>query len=149
MTRLLFLPNEHTLFFLEVKSPVRQILEGIRAISSLHQISGTEWLTADPILDGEFKLHANPQDDLIVITPQHPENSGSIQLTERQLQVVQCLAEGLTTEQIARRLQLHPRTVGMHIAALKERAGAATRAEVMHRLAVCGYCSNPKKHARR
>jgi DNA-binding NarL/FixJ family response regulator len=42
-------------------------------------------------------------------------------LPQRQCQVLNLLAEGCTTKQIAARLNLHPRTVGLHIQHLKER----------------------------
>ncbi len=45
-------------------------------------------------------------------------------LPQRQCQVLSLLAEGCTTKQIALRLGLHPRTVGLHIRNLKERFGA-------------------------
>ena len=45
-------------------------------------------------------------------------------LPQRQRQVLSLLCEGLTIKQIAGRLGLHPRTVGLHIRGLKERFGA-------------------------
>jgi DNA-binding NarL/FixJ family response regulator len=51
------------------------------------------------------------------------------QLSPRQAQVLQGLFKGLTTKEIAFQLGLKPRTVKMHIAALKNRFGANTRAQ--------------------
>lgn len=55
-------------------------------------------------------------------------------LTERQREVAGLVAAGLTNRDIARRLQLSVRTVDSHVAAVLQRVGAATRAEVGDRL---------------
>jgi DNA-binding NarL/FixJ family response regulator len=46
---------------------------------------------------------------------------GLPELPRRQCQVLSLLSQGFTTKQIAGRLGLHPRTVGLHIRHLKER----------------------------
>ena len=69
-----------------------------------------------------------------------PDKKPEIQLSRRQHQVLQGLAEGLTTKQIALRLGLRPRTVAMHVASLKKRLGATTRAQSVGRAAALGLC---------
>ena len=48
-------------------------------------------------------------------------------LTRRERQVMQLLARGLTTAEIARRLQIAPATARRHIGSAAERLGAADR----------------------
>jgi DNA-binding NarL/FixJ family response regulator len=51
--------------------------------------------------------------------------------TERELQVLALLAEGLTNPQIAERLFLSPKTVGIHVSRLLDKLGAHTRGEAV------------------
>lgn len=51
-------------------------------------------------------------------------------LTRRQTEVVGLVAQGLTNEQVARRLGLSPRTVRKHLEALFARTGARSRTEL-------------------
>ena len=60
--------------------------------------------------------------------------AGLLGLPIRQRQVLSLLAEGLTTKQVAARLGLHPRTVGLHIRRLKERFGAEN---IPHLIRLC------------
>jgi DNA-binding NarL/FixJ family response regulator len=52
-------------------------------------------------------------------------------ITPRELQVLHCIAEGLTTRQTATRLQLSERTVESHIAKLYSTLGARTRVQAI------------------
>ena len=60
-------------------------------------------------------------------------------LSPRQQQVLRGLLQGLTTRQIATRLGLRPRTVLMHVAAIKTRLQAATRAQLAGRVFELGW----------
>jgi pimeloyl-ACP methyl ester carboxylesterase/DNA-binding CsgD family transcriptional regulator len=53
-------------------------------------------------------------------------------LTGRQLEVLRQVAAGQTDKQIARELNLSPRTVEMHVAGAMKSLGCATRAEAVH-----------------
>ena len=53
-------------------------------------------------------------------------------LTARQRQVLRLVAAGRTDKQVARELQLSPRTVEMHVAGALRALGCATRAEAVH-----------------
>jgi DNA-binding CsgD family transcriptional regulator len=66
--------------------------------------------------------------------------SPALELSLRQREVLQLLAEGLTTKEIAIKLGLHQRTIAVHIAELKERLGTQTRAQTVGRGAVMGLC---------
>ena len=48
------------------------------------------------------------------------------------------LAHGLSNKEIAVRLKLHPRTVALHIAALKEVFGASSRAQSVQKAVEMG-----------
>jgi DNA-binding NarL/FixJ family response regulator len=60
-------------------------------------------------------------------------------LSPRQQQVLRGLLQGLTTRQIAAQLGLRPRTVLMHVAAIKTRLQAATRAQLAGRVFELGW----------
>lgn len=47
-------------------------------------------------------------------------------LTDRQLQVLQCLAKGMTAKQAAIALHLSPRTIEIHMRDIRERTGLNT-----------------------
>jgi DNA-binding NarL/FixJ family response regulator len=86
--------------------------------------------------------------EMILIYPEHASppaevNDQTNTLSPRQRQVLQHLSEGLTTKQIAHRLGVQPTTVSMHIRMLKQRLGAATRAEFVGKAAREGWCQPP------
>jgi DNA-binding NarL/FixJ family response regulator len=69
------------------------------------------------------------------------ENEGGkppVRLSPRQAQVLQALALGLTTRQIAGRYGLRPRTVAYHIHCLQQKLGAINRAQLVARAAALG-----------
>ncbi|MFI1413468.1 LuxR C-terminal-related transcriptional regulator [Streptomyces sp. NPDC020707] len=59
-------------------------------------------------------------------------------LTERQLQVVRLLAQGLTNPEMAERLVVSVRTVDNHVAAVLEKLGARSRREAAARATELG-----------
>ncbi len=61
-----------------------------------------------------------------------PAAMGSI-LTPRQLQILQAVAQGQTAKQIARALNLSPRTVEMHVARVLATLQCSSRAEAVHK----------------
>ena len=72
-----------------------------------------------------------PKDYQWKVQPVHSEEE--VVLSPRQQQVVQALAEGYTTKQIAYNLGISQRTVMAHIQATKERFGTYTRAQTVSR----------------
>lgn len=62
----------------------------------------------------------------------------SARLTGRQLEVLRRVAAGRTDKQIARELDLSPRTVEMHVAGAMKTLTCATRAEAVHRATQAG-----------
>ena len=61
--------------------------------------------------------------------PRPTTRSNPAQLTNRELEVLHLVAEGLRNVEIARRLFLSPRTVGHHVSAILRKLGVATRGE--------------------
>jgi DNA-binding NarL/FixJ family response regulator len=67
-----------------------------------------------------------PSDEETLVT----RSLRAAQLTRRQQEVAGCIAEGLTNEQIARRLVLTPGTVANHIEAILRRLDVRGRTQV-------------------
>ena len=62
----------------------------------------------------------------------NPLRSADLQpLSERERQVLQLIAEGMTNKQIANRLAISVHTVKFHVAAILEKLGVASRAEAV------------------
>ena len=72
-----------------------------------------------------------PKDYQWSVQSNDEENHNAI--SPRQREVVQALAEGFTTKQIAYKLGISQRTVMAHIQATKERFGTYTRAQTVGR----------------
>ncbi len=62
----------------------------------------------------------------------------ALKLTLRQAEVLRKVAEGKTDKQVARELDLSPRTVEMHVAGAMKILGCATRAQALHRATEAG-----------
>ena len=60
------------------------------------------------------------------------------QLSPRQIEVLRGVAHGQTDKQVAKTLQLSPRTVEMHVSGAIRALGCATRAEAVHRAGALG-----------
>ena len=54
--------------------------------------------------------------------------TGPAGLTEREVEVLQLLARGLSNKEIAQRLVITPKTVGNHVEHIYSKIGASTRA---------------------
>jgi pimeloyl-ACP methyl ester carboxylesterase/DNA-binding CsgD family transcriptional regulator len=65
-----------------------------------------------------------------------------VRLTPRQLEVLQAVAAGKTDKQIARELDLSPRTVEMHVAGAMKALDCSTRAEAVHRAGATGLLAH-------
>ncbi len=106
---------------------------GLRAWGVLPlEASGTELAASIQALD----------EGLIVSTPalaqmrfgEQAEREGTGQdspLTEREMQVLQCLGQGLANKQIGMALGISEHTVKFHVASIYHRLGAANRAEAV------------------
>jgi DNA-binding NarL/FixJ family response regulator len=102
-------------------------------------------LRTQGITGAHIRLYASCHGSLVIVTPNRPlENQpptrdpSAFGLTRRQRQVLRGLVEGYTTKEIAFHLGIQPRTVYMHIAQLKMRCNASTRAESVDRATSMG-----------
>lgn len=126
MTRILFLPDPQTIIITESPVPPQELLSSVR---------DGRWRPPAPYEHLCGTLQVTLQNDLLIAAafplpqPESPPRS----LPRRELQVLHALQDGLTTRQIALRLQLSPRTVSAYVARLKERFQADTRAELVGR----------------
>ena len=60
-----------------------------------------------------------------------PAASSDETLTEREQEVLQCLAQGLQNKEIAQRLVISERTVKFHVSAILAKLGAGNRTEAV------------------
>lgn len=124
MTRLLFIPNPHTLLWLDQVETPGELVESI---------SRGVWKPPAPYTHLTGKLAAYWQEGLVIATAV-PLNSNPAdsrpRISRRSREILKGLVDGLTTRQMALRLGVHPRTVYNHIAQLKRILAAGTRAEL-------------------
>jgi DNA-binding NarL/FixJ family response regulator len=67
-----------------------------------------------------------------VMSPQPPQASGGkAQLTQRQMDVLQKMKNGLSNKEIARELHMSPSTVKVHVAAILRELAAASRTQAV------------------
>ncbi len=144
MTRVLFLPDEETFVVGDSSLAPEEMVRSVRA---------GEWEPPEPYFSwlamaGQAPaLRALRYGQLVIVIPAQPlagleSVRGATEpvppLSPRQRQVLQGLMEGLTTKQIARRLGLTQRMVYLHVAVIKEKLGASTRAQSVGRAAALG-----------
>lgn len=89
------------------------------------QRSARAWLLTSP-RDGHSAGERNAGD----AARSAPTRASTAPLTRRQFEIAQLIAEGLSNEEIARRLVLTPGTVGNHVGHILRRLGARNRAQV-------------------
>jgi len=135
MTRLIFLPSENAVFLLEEETPADVLVQAINAGRWSLPEPYTTWVAdvrnkTKPLIAAKFGPFVILSLREPIAEPPQAWLPGLV-LSLRQRQVLQGLSEGLTTQQIAARLQLQPRTVGFHINGLKKRLGAVSRSQVV------------------
>jgi DNA-binding CsgD family transcriptional regulator len=81
------------------------------------------------------RLVCSPMGNQLVVTvlPDEPKAAEASVLTPREHEVLELVAQGLTSAQIARRLGIRPATVRTHVEHAREKLGAHTRAEAVAR----------------
>ncbi len=140
------LPNDLTFMLLDSDQPPDELATAINAGLWLPPVSYLNWLHAQGIIGSRTRLCASCHGNLVIVTPNRPlekqpvlpREPSAFGLTRRQRQVLRGLMEGFSTKEIASRLGIQPRTVYMHIAQLKIRFNATTRAESVNRATSMG-----------
>jgi DNA-binding NarL/FixJ family response regulator len=129
MTRLLFVINDSPQLMVDSPLPLDELITAINA---------GEWqFPAQTFNLPSTALHASRLGDLIIVAPVQPleqvtppaNDVLTLGLSQRQRQVLEGIAEGLSSKQIAARLGVGVRTVEFHVATLKNRFGTSTRAQ--------------------
>ncbi|HZW03404.1 MAG TPA: LuxR C-terminal-related transcriptional regulator [Anaerolineaceae bacterium] len=149
MTRVLYLPGGQALLIFDSPLTVEQIIGAVY---------NDTWLPPPPYDDavtqarrqavGRAALRAMSAGEAVVVTPVHPlrdtpptPEGEPPRLTDRQVEVLQLMVEGLSTKQIAEALRLSRRAVYNHVAGLKAHFHTASRAELISRSVAQGYCT--------
>ena len=134
MTRLIFLPDKKTFILLESPLTPDELAKAV--------LSG-QWQPPAPwVAQNKRVFRAAQQGQVVVVTPDE-EGLPVIQppdLSLRQREVLQCLAEGLTNQQTAMRLGMSQRTVFNHQLALKHRLQVNTLAQAAAVGTMWGLC---------
>ena len=138
MTRILFLPDDRTFVLLDSDLAPQALVAAVQ--------QGT-WTPPAPYR-ARPDMQALSQGQLVIVSTLQARSTGTpdaereaaVHISPRQNQVLQLLSEGLTTKEIATRLELRPRTVNMHITAIKRLLNTQTRAQLIGRAAALGLC---------
>lgn len=112
--------------FLEKTAPLDEIIRAIEAIGEGRQVFRKEH---ERMAHGRLAEMAR--------RARKAAKAASV-LTRRERQVLELIAEGLTTRQMASLLQLSERTVETHIANLYDKLDVKTRVQAVHRAAGLG-----------
>jgi DNA-binding NarL/FixJ family response regulator len=127
MTLLLFVPDDDTLLLSRSNLPGNELAAAIRR--GAWQLP-LPFATLDPAT-----YQVSCQGRLVVVMSNQanstPNTVSKRPLSRRQRQVLDFLAEGLTDKQIAARLGVNIRTIAHHVAQIKTRFGASTRAQTL------------------
>ena len=71
------------------------------------------------------------------------DSERGIKLTERELEVLNYLAQGLTRENIAEQMEISINGVKKHITKIYDKLGAINRADAIHIAVLKGYITTP------
>jgi two-component system, NarL family, response regulator LiaR len=120
------------------------LLEAGAAGYLLKDVKGRELIRAvHAVSAGESVLHPSVVGtvlDLVIADRQSTEQDDNPP-TQRELEVLRLAARGLSNKQIARQLELSPRTVQTHLANIFEKLGVASRTEAVIRALRKGWFS--------
>lgn len=134
-TRLIFIPDRKTFILLESPLPPEELTAAVL---------GGHWRPPGPYAGAAGrKFHVSQQGEVVVITLDEkslPSLPAGADLSRRQLAVLQCLAQGLTNKQIAKRLGMSERTVFNHQTAIKESLQVQTLAQAAAVGTMLGLC---------
>jgi len=140
MTRIIYHPNENANFTFESNLPVRKLIQAVNAgnwrppsnvrpdrpASSLHAVKlGRNTVLVYPTLEYEPDF-SNSKDA-------HPWG-------ERQIAVLQSIADGMTVSEVATHMKISRRGVYLHLAAIRRRLSAESTSEAIRRATELGLC---------
>jgi DNA-binding NarL/FixJ family response regulator len=84
-------------------------------------------------MQGQAALSPEVTEPLLKAIVRSSTQAAQPELSERELEVVSCLAESLTTQQIAKKLFISENTVKTHIRHILEKLDVANRSEAVTR----------------
>lgn len=147
MARLLFLPDDCTIIVLDMQGENEELVAQVNRGDWQPPAPYDSWAAA-----GGLKLCAAIFGAVVIVTTSgipaetlSGEARQGMQLSRRQWEVLQGVAEGLTNSQIAARLGVDRRTVTHHVTMLKMKLGAQTRAQTVGRATMLGWVRMKKK----
>jgi DNA-binding CsgD family transcriptional regulator len=128
MTRVLIFKEPHSFELRQVDAPAEQIVSAINRGQWEQYLSGLE----GPVF-------ARQQGDVVIVTHSAPVPEEDLpRFSRREHQVLVLLGEGLTTAQIALKLNLSPRTIRGYVGAMKARFGAQNIQQLIARAVALG-----------
>ena len=143
MTKILFYFDTHTLIMLAKDEATQEIVSALKQ-GDWHLFNPIDKLIPPDLAAADVQISALDA-WLLVRLPQNEQAANlaaelPVELSPRQLEVLDHLSQGLTNKEIAYKLKLSLRTVNLHIAAIKRKFGAQTTAQSVGRAAALGYC---------
>lgn len=146
MTRLLVIPDENTQVQVDVPLNSAELVLAINAGS---------WMPPEPyagLLRSMGSLRAVALGGGVVAVcradPAALSEAAAAErlgISQRELEVLQCMAEGLSNKEIARRLGIAVRTVAYHLRAIRARFGWGNRLQSVSRAAELGLVRMNRK----
>jgi DNA-binding CsgD family transcriptional regulator len=129
MTRILIFHEPDAFGVVEVDAPAARV---VRAINGGRAEAYLPDAAPGP-------LYARVQGDVVVVTPSAPPAKEDLpKLNRREYQVLCLLGDGLTTDQIAIKLGLRPRTIRMYVAGMKAKVHAQNIQQLVARAVALG-----------
>jgi DNA-binding NarL/FixJ family response regulator len=121
--------------YLPRDAPSDQLLAAVRAVAA-------GLVTFDPSFAARLASPVASGVDGALVSPGEAGTlDGADQLTSREREVLQLVAQGLSNKLIARRLEISEHTVKFHVAAVLAKLGAGSRTEAVHLGARRGFVS--------
>jgi DNA-binding CsgD family transcriptional regulator len=128
MTRVLIFKEPHSFELRQVDAPAEQI------VSAINRGQWEQYLSAL-----KSPVFARQQGDVVIVTHSAPIPEEDLpRLSRREHQVLVLLGEGLTTAQIALKLNLSSRTIRGYVGAIKARFGAQNIQQLVARAVALG-----------
>lgn len=128
MTRVLIFKEPHSFELTQVDAPAAKI------VSAINRGQWDSYLR-----DLQSPVFARQQGDVVIVTHSAPVPEEDLpRLSRREHQVLVLLGEGLTTAQIALKLNLSSRTIRGYVAAMKTRLSAQNIQQLVARAVALG-----------